>query len=105
MAADKPKTHRKPDGERRSEQLHLRISPRDRAVFIAAARKSRLEDVSIWARIALLNAAEALDVTYETVAAQAAGEPPPTPPARGKGRQGVRSDGVSGGGEGGAAGG
>lgn len=79
MAATKPKTHRKPDGERRSEQLHLRISPRDRAVFQAAARKSRLEDVSVWARVALLKAAEDLEVTYETVAAQAAGETVPTP--------------------------
>lgn len=76
MADPKPVAHRKPDPERRSEQLHLRISPRDRAVFIAAAREAFTEDVSQWARVALLQAAKELGVTYETAPVLAAESAP-----------------------------
>ena len=76
MADPKPVAHRKPDPERRSEQLHLRISPRDKAVFTAAARKSFTEDVSQWARQVMLKAADAVGITYETVTVPEVGADP-----------------------------
>jgi len=39
--------HPKSDKDRRSEQLHVRITPTDKAVFAAAAHRSNFdEDVS-----------------------------------------------------------
>lgn len=71
MADPKPVVHRKADPDRRSEQLHLRISPLDKAVFTAAARKAHVQDVSQWARMVMLTAAEGMGVTYDTVAVPA----------------------------------
>ena len=84
--------HPKADKDRRTEQLHVRVTPTDKATFVVAARKAKHGgDVSAWARVTLLHAAEALGVTPEEVeAALAQGEaeegpqaaPPPAPKAK-----------------------
>jgi len=68
--------HPKSDKDRRSEQLHVRVTPTDKAILAAAAHRSNFGgDVSAWARVTLLNAASALGVTAAEVEAPGAAEP------------------------------
>ena len=65
--------HPKSDKDRRSEQLHVRVTTTDKAILAAAAHRSNFGgDVSAWARVTLLNAASELGVTAAEVEVPAA---------------------------------
>jgi hypothetical protein len=68
---DQPKS----DKDRRTEQLHVRVTATDKAIFAAAAHRSNFGgDISAWARVTLLTAASALGVTAAEVEATVAAE-------------------------------
>lgn len=67
--------HPKSDKDRRSEQLHVRVTTTDKAILAAAAHRSNFGgDISAWARVTLLTAASELGVTAAEVEATVAAE-------------------------------